>query len=313
MNEFELIDAFVAAFHPPPPPLGPGDDCAVLPPARGLTCVTTDALVEGVHFTRRTFSFEDIGHKALAVNLSDLAAMGAEPQWALCALGLPGGVNAKELRAVARGMAALAKVHGVELLGGNVTRARELSLTLTVGGVVPHGRRPLLRSGARPGDVLYASGFLGDAAAALHLASHRRPVPHALALAQRRPSPHLAWSLAAAPFASSAVDVSDGLVQDLGHVCAASSAGADLGREALPLSPTLREAVPAPFAQRLALAGGEDYVLLVSVPARRATAFERALEKRRLDVHRIGRISEVPGVRVDGLPFRGPGGFQHRP
>ncbi|MCC6332663.1 MAG: thiamine-phosphate kinase [Myxococcales bacterium] len=313
MNEFQLIDAFVAAFHPPPPPLGPGDDCAVLPPARALTCVTTDALVEGVHFTRRTFSFEDIGHKALAVNLSDLAAMGARPRWALCALGLPDGVNATELRAVAKGMAALAKVHGVELLGGNVTRAQQLSLTLTLGGVVPPGRQPLLRSGARPGDVLYTSGFLGDAAAALHLASHRRPVPRALALAQRRPSPHLAWGLAAAPFASSAVDVSDGLVQDLGHVCAASSAGAELERVALPLSPTLREAVPPPVAQRLALSGGEDYVLLVSVPARRATAFERAVAKRHLDAHRIGRISEVPGVRVDGLPFRGPGGFQHRP
>ncbi|MEW5739682.1 MAG: thiamine-phosphate kinase [Myxococcota bacterium] len=312
MNEFELIDAFVAAFHPPPPPLGPGDDCAVLPPTKATTCVTTDAVVEGVHFTRRAFSFEDVGHKALAVNLSDLAAMGARPTWALCALGLPTDVTVTQLRAVARGMAALARLHEVQLLGGNVTRAKQLSLTLTLAGEIPRGRRPLLRSGAKPGDVLYTSGFLGDAAAALHLATRRKPVPRALALAQRRPAPHLAWAQAAAPFASAAIDVSDGLVQDLGHVCVASGVGADVEGEALPLSPSLRDALAPELARQLALTGGEDYVVLATVPERRAAAFERAMEQLRLDVHRLGRLSKVPGVRVDGLPFRGPGGFQHR-
>jgi len=272
VNEFELIDAFVEAFDVPPAPLGPGDDCAVLPPSRATTCVTTDALVEGVHFTRRAFSFEDVGHKALAVNLSDLAAMGARPRWMVCALGLPKDVTVTELRAVARGMAALAKVHGVQLLGGNVTSALQLSLTLTVSGELPRGRRALVRSGARPGDVLYVSGMLGDAAAGVELFAAHRPVPRALALAQRRPSPHLAWALAAAPFASAAIDVSDGLLQDLGHVCRASRVGADLEREALPLSAALRRACSPERALHLALTGGEDYVLLVSVPERRAAA-----------------------------------------
>jgi thiamine-monophosphate kinase len=312
MDEFELIDTFAAQFHPPPPPMGPGDDCAVLPPSRRGTCVTTDAVVEGVHFTRHTFSFEDIGHKALAVNLSDLAAMGARPTWLLCALGLPDDVTATDLRALAKGMAALAKAHRVHLVGGNVSRARQLTLTLTLAGEFPSGRKPLLRSGARPGDVLYASGFLGDAAAALVLRARHRPVPRALSLAQSRPAPHLAWALAAAPFGSAAIDVSDGLVQDLRHVCEASGVGADLEREALPLSPTLRRTMPPDEAIHLALTGGEDYVVLLTVPERRAVTFERAMERRRFDVHRLGRVSRVPGVRVDGRPFHGQGGFLHR-
>lgn len=313
MNEFELIDAFVAAFDAPPAPFGPGDDCAVLPPARATTCVTTDALVEGVHFTRRHFRFEDVGHKALAVNLSDLAAMGARPTWALCALGLPDDVTARDVKAVARGMAALARVHGVSLVGGNVTRSRQLTVTVTVAGEVPSGRAPLLRSGARPGDVVYASGFLGDAAAGLHLSSTRaRHVPRALADAQRRPRPHLAWALAAAPYANAAIDVSDGLLQDLGHLCRASGVGADLDAEALPLSPALRAAVAPELARRFALTGGEDYVLLVTVAERRAEAFERAMARRRLDAWRLGRISSVGGLRVDGRPVHGALGFQHR-
>ncbi|MEW6430589.1 MAG: thiamine-phosphate kinase [Myxococcota bacterium] len=311
MNEFELIDAFVATFDAPPPPLGPGDDCAVLPPGRATICVTTDALVEGVHFTRRTFRFEDVGHKALAVNLSDLAAMGARPTWALCALGLPADVTARDVKALGRGMAALARVHRVALVGGNVTRSLQLTVTVTAAGEVPRGRRALLRSGARPGDVVYASGFLGDAALGLELLTARRPVPRALAQAQRRPAPHLAWALCAAPFASAAIDVSDGLVQDLGHVCRASRVGVDLDGEALPISPALRGAVSFERARRLALTGGEDYVVVATVPERRAEAFERAMARGGFDAHRLGRVSSVRGVRVDGRPHRGPGGFQH--
>jgi thiamine-monophosphate kinase len=145
----------------------------------------------------------------------------------------------------------------------------------------------------------------------VELFAAHRPVPRALALAQRRPAPHLAWALAAASFASAAIDVSDGLLQDLGHVCRASKVGADLEREALPLSDALRRAVSPERALHLALTGGEDYVVLVSVPERRAAAFERAMASARLDVHRVGRASKVPGVRVDGLPVRGPHGFQH--
>lgn len=313
MNEFQLIETFVAAFDAPPPPYGPGDDCAVLPAAPGALCVTTDALVEDVHFTRRTFSFEDVGHKALAVNLSDLAAMGAAPAWALCALGLPDDVGAREVRRLAAGMSALARVHGVKLVGGNVTRARRLSVTLTVGGRPPRRRRPLLRSGARAGDVVYASGTLGDAAAGLHLLSTRRARGFAaLTLAQRRPSPHLAWALAAAPWATAAIDVSDGLLQDAGHLARASGVGVDVSTAALPLSEALRDAVPAHVARHYALSGGEDYVVLATVPRRRARAFEAAMSRARFEVYRVGVMTTAPGVRVDGLLARGTRGFQHR-
>jgi thiamine-monophosphate kinase len=313
VTEFEFIDAFTAAFAPPRAPFGPGDDCAVLAPTRAVTCVTTDALVEGVHFTRRTFRFEDVGHKALAANLSDLAAMGATPVWALCALGLPEDVSARDVKALARGMAALARVHGVALVGGNITRSLQLTVTLTLGGEVPRGRSPLLRSGARAGDVLYVSGFVGDAAAGLDLLSRRAArVPEALALAQRRPSPHLAWARAAAPFGSAAIDVSDGLLQDLGHLARASGVGVDLEAQALPLSPALRAAVSSEDARRFALTGGEDYVVVIAVPERRVGAFERAMARQAFDIHRLGRASAVPGLRVDGVAAREPLGFQHR-
>ena len=146
MNEFERIARFTEAFEVLPAPFGPGDDCAVLPPSRQQV-VTTDAVVEGVHFRRRTFSMADVGHKALAVNLSDLAAMGAVPTWFVCALGVPDDVSPQDLRALARGMSALAKVHGIRLVGGNVTGALQLSVTITAAGEV---ETPLLRSGGRP-------------------------------------------------------------------------------------------------------------------------------------------------------------------
>jgi len=151
-GEFKLIDTFVRALPHARAPRGPGDDCAVLP---GGLCVTTDALVDSVHFTRPAFSLEDIGHKALATNLSDLAAMGAKPAWWLCALGLPTGFT--DVAALARGMRPLARRYGLTLIGGNVTRSPVLSLTLTLAGVA---KRPLLRSGARAGDLVYVGGWL---------------------------------------------------------------------------------------------------------------------------------------------------------
>ncbi|HEY0882227.1 MAG TPA: thiamine-phosphate kinase, partial [Archangium sp.] len=225
MDEFGLIEVFTRQFDVAPSPRGPGDDCAVLP-RQGPSCVTTDAIVDGVHFTRKTFSFEDIGHKALAVNLSDLAAMGATPRWFTVALGLPDDVSAKDLAKLGRGMSALARTHGVELIGGNVTESRQLSLTLTLSGELEGAA--MLRSGARPGDALYVSGPLGEASAGL--------VHHAISEAQRRPTPHVAFGQFARRFASACIDVSDGLAQDLGHVCKASGVGANVWRDALPLT-----------------------------------------------------------------------------
>jgi thiamine-monophosphate kinase len=297
VNEFGLIERFVACFDVAPSPAGPGDDCAVLP-AQGPTCVTTDALVEDVHFTRATFSFEDIGHKALAVNLSDLAAMGARPTWFTVALGLPPDVGARELVRVGRGMSALARRHGAKLIGGNVTRSPQLTLTLTVCGALEG--LPLLRSGAQPGDLIFVSGPLGEAAAGLAVTNP------ALRRAQRRPSPHLAFAARARPWVHAAIDVSDGLAQDLQHVCKASQVGAELDSSKVPVSARLLRAVGPRRALSFALRGGEDYVLLVTAPARhreRLTALG-ALE--------VGVISARAGLRMDGARLTGPLGFTHR-
>jgi thiamine-monophosphate kinase len=296
VKEFSLIEQFVSRFDAPPSPAGPGDDCAVI----GRTVVTTDALVENVHFTR-AFSFEDIGHKALAVNLSDVAAMGATPSWFTVALALPADVTSQNVTSLARGMSKLAREHHAKLVGGNVTRAGELSITITAAGTLK--RAPLLRSGARVGDSIYVSGPLGDAAGGLRF--------DALVRAQRRPSPHVAFGQLASRFASACIDVSDGLAQDLGHVCEASMVGAELQRDALPISRALRRAA-GDEAEQLALIGGEDYVLLITVPERRRAAFERAAKSSQLAAHRIGTMTHGNGVSLDGKPLRGRLGFQHR-
>jgi thiamine-monophosphate kinase len=196
-GEFSLIERFLAEFPRARVPLGPGDDCAVLAPTKGPLCVTTDAVVEEVHFTRAHFSPEDIGHKALAVNLSDLAAMGATPRWFLCALALPRDFPQAQLRRIARGMSALAREHRIALVGGNFTSARELSLTITAAGEL---RRPALtRAGGRPGDLLYMSGTLGEARLGLlQLQAGRRT--GAAIRRQRRPVPRVALGQLASRF-----------------------------------------------------------------------------------------------------------------
>lgn len=322
MNEFELIDVFLEAFSLRPSPFGPGDDAAVLPPTPRAQVATTDAVVEGVHFSRRAFSLGEVGHKALAVNLSDVAAMGARPTWALCALQLPAGVTASEVRALSAGMAALAAAHGVSLVGGNVTRGRELSVTVTVAGEVPSGRRPLTRKGARPGHQVYVSGPLGSAAAGVEVlaaagASGKGPVKvdrawDALVAAQRRPSPHVRWGLEASRFASSAIDVSDGLVQDLSHVCDASGVGMALTSGALPvLEALLLWCESERDVLRLALTGGEDYVLAVTVPPSRCRAFEQRLAQLGFGAFPIGVVTRARGITVDGQRFEGRRGYQH--
>ena len=302
MDEFGLIDTFVSQFDVAPPPRGPGDDCAVLT-RQGLSCVTTDAVVEGVHFTRPAFSLEDVGHKALAVNLSDLAAMGARPSWFTVALGLPQDVTRRDVRKLGAGMSALARVHGAELVGGNVTRASQLSLTLTLGGALDGV--PLLRSGARAGDALYVSGPLGDAAAALSSTNR------SLQSAQRRPTPHLAFGQLARRLCTAGIDVSDGLAQDLGHLCEAARLGAELESGAIPLSDALLDfAGSRKAALPFALRGGEDYVLLVAV--RRTAPFEAAMARARLWAGRIGFLQKGNGVKLDGVRLRGRLGFTHR-
>jgi thiamine-monophosphate kinase len=229
--------------------------------------------------------------------------MGATPSWVTVALGLPRDVTTRDVEALARGMSKLARTHRAELVGGNVTRARELSVTITAAGELK--RAPLLRSGAKAGDALYVSGPLGDAAGGLHL-----DVP-ALRRAQRRPAPHVAFGQLASRFASSCIDVSDGLAQDLQHLCEASGVGAELRSSALPLSDALLKNAPRE-ALTWALTGGEDYVLLFSVPRAKVARFEAAAARANLAAHRIGEMTRGTGVRLDGKKLKGRLGFQHR-
>jgi thiamine-monophosphate kinase len=270
VSEFSLIDAFVRALPHAKSPRGPGDDCAVL--GKGL-CVTTDALVEGVHFRRPPFTLEDVGHKALAVNLSDLASMGAKPEWWLCALGLPEGFTEADAARLAAGMLPLARRYRLELAGGNVTKSPVLSLTLTLAGTA---KKPLLRSGAKAGDLVYVAGVLGEA---VDLDSP----------AQRRPRPLVEEGLLAARYAHAANDVSDGVLQDLGHILEASRVGADIAQ------------VP----ERT----GEDYALLLAVPPKKAAALERAWRSS-APLRRLGTFTRRRGLRLDGKPAE-PRGFDH--
>lgn len=293
-GEFELIERFTRPFtRGEGVRVGIGDDAAVLrPPPGEELVVTVDAVVEGVHFTRR-FRPEEIGWKALAVNLSDLAAMGARPLWALVALATPPAAGPDRLARIGRGIAACARRHALSVVGGNVTAARELSLTVTVIGSVAPGRA-LLRTGGRPGDLLVVSGTLGDAAAGLRPGASPR-----LRARQRRPLPRLALGRGAVGIARAAIDLSDGLLQDLGHLCAASGVGARLEVDRLPLSPAYRAAARTlrdPLEG--ALSGGEDYELLLAVPPSRLAALQLAARRARTAVTVVGALEGAPGVRV---------------
>lgn len=310
-SEFELINAFVKGLPHASAPVGPGDDCALPPSPKERLCLTTDATVEGVHFTRDHFDMEEIGHKALAANLSDLASMGATPTWWLCALGVPPNFALGDAQALARGMRPLAVKHGLVLLGGNITSSPVLSLTLTLAG---EAKKPLLRSGAKAGDLLYVCGELGEARAGLALmqtlpdteSDERRRV----LLAQRRPSPRIAEGRIAGRFARAAIDVSDGLLQDLGHVCRSSKVAAHLESALLPLSSSLKSVAGAQ-AMFFALLGGEDYALLLAVPEKVSTAFEREMKKHRLTATRVGRFAKGKGVWLDGVRQADNSGHDH--
>lgn len=294
--------------------LGIGDDCALLNPPGGCNlAASVDTLVEGRHFAPGADSV-GLGHKALAVNLSDLAAMGAEPSWALLALTLPE-INADWLRGFTAGFTALAAEHGVQLVGGDTTRG-PLSITVQVTGFVAPGAA-LTRSGGRPGDRLFVSGCVGDAGLALaECRELANSVPEAAYLRDRldRPTPRVALGRLLRGRASAAIDVSDGLAADLGHVCTASGAGArvELGR--LPLSPAVRARV-ASGDWRHVLAGGDDYELLFSVPPARVDDLLNTCREAGQPVREIGCLVEDNGIVLvypDGRESEEvPDGFDH--
>jgi len=278
--------------------LGVGDDCALLRPAAGMQlAVSSDMLVEGRHFLS-TVAPERLGHKALAVNLSDLAACGAEPLAFTLALALPRADDAF-LAPLARGMLALADAHGIELVGGDTT-AGPLNLCITVFGQVPPGQA-LLRSGAVGGDDIWVSGQLGDARLALEVFRGTLALPgeafETVRRAMELPQPRVALGLALRGIASSAIDLSDGLVGDLGHVLQRSGVGAVVQVDELPRSAVLA-AQPAAVQQQCLLAGGDDYELLFTAAAQQRDAVLAAGERAAVAVTRIGHIEPGHALRL---------------
>ncbi|WP_027994505.1 thiamine-phosphate kinase [Simplicispira psychrophila] len=305
MGEFDLIARY---FTRPVQraALGVGDDCALLAPQLGMQlAVSSDMLVEGRHFFADTDA-ERLGHKALAVNLSDLAACGARPLAFTLALALPH-VDALWLEPFARGLLALADAHGCELVGGDTTQG-PLNICITVFGEVPPGQA-LLRSGARVGDDLYVSGTLGDARLALEaLQGHITLAPDTLAAARLRleaPTPRVALGLALRGVAHSAMDISDGLLGDLGHLLRASGVGACIDTSktinliaagAYPISAIGQ--FDTELLQQCTLAGGDDYELLFTAAPQQRSAVAAAARTSATPVTCIGRIEAAPGLRL---------------
>ena len=303
MNEFELIARF---FSRPPRAtsvhLSVGDDAALLAPSPGCElAVSVDMLVGGRHFFTDADP-EKLGHKTLAANLSDMAAMGATPKWALLAVALPDN-DAAWLTAFARGFYALAGSCGVDLVGGDTTRG-PLNLCVTIMGEVPVGQA-LLRSGARSGDDVYVSGMLGDAALAVAALTGRTTLDgDAFDAARARlemPEPRIALGLALRGVATAAIDVSDGLAGDLAHILERSGVGATVELSAIPRSPALARLVVGPeraVALECLLAGGDDYELCFTAPPAAAARVAAIAASTRLPLARIGAITEGPGLVV---------------
>ncbi|AXQ29055.1 thiamine-phosphate kinase [Solimonas sp. K1W22B-7] len=292
MDEFALIRRYFARLtpHRADVALGIGDDCALLQPTPGLQlAVTSDTLIAGRHFPEATAP-ADIGWKALAVNLSDLAAMGAEPRWFTLALSLPS-PDAAWLEGFAGGLRELAQISGIALVGGDTTRG-PLSITITAMGEVPPGQA-LRRDGARPGDRICVTGTLGDAALALRLLE-RPGLPPQLRQRLDRPTPRLAAGLGLRGLATAALDLSDGLAGDLGHILAASGVGAEIDLKTLPASAHFNGLAPVELRSELQLRGGDDYELCVCLPPE---AVEEARQRLDVPLTEIGRITAEPGLR----------------
>ena len=312
MGEFDLIARYFTrpVRHAA---LGVGDDCALLAPRPGMQlAISSDMLVEGRHFFADVDP-EALGHKALAVNLSDLAACGARPLAFTLALALPR-VDEAWLAGFSKGLLALADAHGCELVGGDTTQG-PLNICITVFGEVPAGQA-LLRSGARAGDDIYVSGTLGDARLALEaLLGHIHLPDDLLAQARRRlerPTPRVALGLALRGIASSAMDVSDGLLGDFGHILKASGVGACIRTDEtikLIAAGAFPSSATGQFDQKLlhqcTLAGGDDYELLFTAPPQHRAAVAEAAAQSQTPVTRIGQVAAAPGLRLvdaQGMP-----------
>jgi thiamine-monophosphate kinase len=304
VGEFGLIEAIQPIFHQGSDVVvGPGDDAAVLAVPAGQVVVSTDLLVENRHFRRDWSSAEDIGHKAAAANLSDINAMGGTATGMVVGLGVPGSLPMAWVSDLARGVAEEVALTGTSVLGGDVTSSEHIVLAVTVLGACTDG--PVRRSGAQPGDVVAVRGRVGWAAAGYHVLGRGFRSPRVVVEAHRRPQPpYTAGPEAAKLGATSLIDLSDGLLADLGHVARASGVSVDVRTDAFDVAEPLH-AVGAALGTdplRYVLTGGEDYALAATFPA---------------DVHLpdgwtvVGRVGDGSGVTVDGVEYDAARGYEH--
>lgn len=309
LGEFGLIEAMAAKMpQGPGTVVGIGDDAAVFRPYGPLLVATTDLLVEGRHFRRDWSSPADVGVKAAAQNLADLAAMGARPQALLAGLAVPPDLPARWVLDLASGLAEEAGRAGASVLGGDLSEAGEIVLGVTALGVMTGGQ-PVTRSGARPGDLVAVSGQPGPAAAGLALLAAGLAEPAGAMAAHRRPQPpYAAGPEAAAAGAHAMIDISDGLLQDLGHIAAASSVAIDVETARLRAPPVLAAAASAlgldPVAGPVTwmLTGGEDHTLAAAFPPGAQLPPGWFV---------VGHVHKGRGIRVDGKTYRGNTGWSH--
>ena len=301
LGEFGLIDAIQK--HLPAPPEGEtwsGDDAAVVPSPEGKLVITTDLLVEHVDFDLSYCSPTSIGVKAMAVNASDVAAMGGIPSHAVATLALPSSTSVEVVEGIAEGLASAGAFVGITLVGGDISEASEISVGVTLVGSVDH---PITRSGAEPGDLICVTGRLGGAAAGLRILREEivgeevdRPAITRLAMRQLAPTPRIKEGRYVASLGGTAmIDVSDGLLADLTHLLDASRCGCDVDVDGVPIDEdliALARRVPNLDPLELALTGGEDYELLFTVPSPLREEFERAFDEIDSSLTVIGEITE---------------------
>ena len=308
-GEFGLVDRLTARFRDSSAarvdvPLGPGDDAAVLATPDGRVVATTDLLVDGRHFRRDWSTAQDVGHKAAAQNLADVAAVGGVPTGLLVGLAVPPDVEVEWLEGVADGLKAECDGVGAAVLGGDVVRSDRLTLAVTALGDLG-GRDPVTRSGARPGDIVAVVGRLGWAAAGLAILGRGFRSPVSAVAAHRRPEPPYAEGPRAAEHGATAmVDISDGLVADLEHVAIASGVGIELDTAKLDVPAKLRDVGGALGVDPLTwvLGGGDDHALAATFPGSAPPPAPWRV---------IGRVARGRGVLVDGAAYHAPGGFDH--
>ena len=318
MKEFDIIERFFnqKSYQRKDVVLGVGDDCAITRVPDGLNlAITTDTLVNGVHFPIDTPP-EAIAHKALAVNLSDLAAMGAEPAWFSLSLSLPE-VDENWLESFSRSLFEMSQYYSIQLIGGDTVQG-PMAVTITAHGFVPN-EGPLTRQGAKPGDLIYVTGSLGDAGVGLDIHQGKRTAnEHCATFLINRlnyPSPRLLAGTALRRIASSCIDLSDGVARDIQHILKQSDCGARIQVDKLPLSVALKEAVDDEEAYSYALAAGDDYELMFTVNEENKGTLDTALANANISATCIGHITGAKGkleLRFEDEAYESQrSGFEH--